>query len=451
MLGFLSPIDIANRACQHVGVSRIDYAQGFEEDSKQASEIGFVYDKLRRAELRRNVWRFAIKRAVLRPLTETSRTMAPVMWAGTTAYRCGALVTDVFGGIWISSIEGNVNRPPGYAIGWAPYYGPLAIPQWLSTESYMAGDVVYRPNGDGTYKAYYSLVNDNTAKPYTSEVWDSTVEYRIGDIAAYSAAELILQENTTPILLEAGGYLYREVLSTPPVFRSLIDLNKNNTPVEYAAWSSTYSYSINAKVRGTDGWVYTSQSNANVGTDPTSDFLATKWVRGSMAAWTSDVDTRGNGSRFWQPLECVLQDYRFLTTFSGRTSGISVYRLPANYLRMAPENPRQGSAYSLGAPTNLPYNDWNVEGNFILTKDTGAMMFRFVADHVDVSSMDDMFCEGLGARIGLEVCEPLTQSTAKKQAVASEYQKFMTEARLVNGIETGPTEPPLDDWLQVRY
>jgi hypothetical protein len=64
--------------------------------------------------------------------------------------------------------------------------------------------------------------------------------------------------------------------------------------------------------------------------------------------------------------------------------------------------------------------------------------------------MDDMFCEGLGARIGLAVCEPLTQSTAKTNTIAQEYQKFMSEARAVNGIETGAVEPPLDDYIACR-
>ena len=52
--------------------------------------------------------------------------------------------------------------------------------------------------------------------------------------------------------------------------------------------------------------------------------------------------------------------------------------------------------------------------------------------------------------IALEVCETLTQSAAKKQGIASEYQKFMGDARLVDAIEEGREDPPDDDFITVR-
>ena len=56
MSRFLTPVDIANRALQHLGAKRINTTYGFTEDSRNASEIASCYDKLRRAELQRNVW-----------------------------------------------------------------------------------------------------------------------------------------------------------------------------------------------------------------------------------------------------------------------------------------------------------------------------------------------------------------------------------------------------------
>jgi hypothetical protein len=64
--------------------------------------------------------------------------------------------------------------------------------------------------------------------------------------------------------------------------------------------------------------------------------------------------------------------------------------------------------------------------------------------------MDPMFCEGLGARIGLEICEPLTQSDSKLGTISQIYKTFMSDARNVNGIETGSVEPPLDDYITCR-
>ena len=51
----------------------------------------------------------------------------------------------------------------------------------------------------------------------------------------------------------------------------------------------------------------------------------------------------------------------------------------------------------------------------------------------------------------MEICEPITQSTTKLQIIAKEYDKFMTEARMVNGIETRSEEPPLDDYISSRF
>jgi hypothetical protein len=48
------------------------------------------------------------------------------------------------------------------------------------------------------------------------------------------------------------------------------------------------------------------------------------------------------------------------------------------------------------------------------------------------------------------VCEPLTQSSAKLGTIAKMYDTFMTEARIVNGIETGAEEPPEDDYVTCR-
>ena len=66
MAKFLTSTDIANRACQQLGVSLIDPAVGLAfEQSQAALEINSAYDKIRIAELQARCWRFAVKQAVL--------------------------------------------------------------------------------------------------------------------------------------------------------------------------------------------------------------------------------------------------------------------------------------------------------------------------------------------------------------------------------------------------
>ena len=60
---FVLPLDIMNRACQHLGVPRITSLNPID-DTKEAAELNFVYDKVRQAELESNLWRFATKRVI---------------------------------------------------------------------------------------------------------------------------------------------------------------------------------------------------------------------------------------------------------------------------------------------------------------------------------------------------------------------------------------------------
>src|SRR5205807_9727872 len=128
----------------------------------------------------------------------------------------------------------------------------------------------------------------------------------------------------------------------------------------------------------------------------------------------------------------------------------NIYRLPANFLRKAPQDPKAGSTSFLGAPTGLQYSDWDLTNDYIVTREVFPIVLRFVADVTDVSKMDDLFCECLAARIAFEVCERLTQSTAKRAGIMAAYREARTAAVLVNGVETGATEPPEDEWITAR-
>src|SRR5258708_1947968 len=169
-----TPVDIANRALQHLGAIRIDPAQGFAENSKNASETSFCYDKLRVAELRRNVWRFAIKKAVLRPINTTTLLLTPTMWVSTTTYFVGSIVSDATNQLWISQVPNNVGNDPQNSLTWAEYFGPLTVMLYDSTLGYNAGELVYTTAGRGTNRVFLSLQNGNTDNPATATAWSAT-------------------------------------------------------------------------------------------------------------------------------------------------------------------------------------------------------------------------------------------------------------------------------------
>ena len=321
-MAFTKAEDIANRAIQHVGARRISL---LSDTSKQAQEINFCYDKLRRAELRRSVWRFATRRAMLQPVTSTSLRMLPAAWAIGTTYAQGAVIQDSNGIYWISMFGSNTGNTPGAAVTgrpawWQQYFGPTICDVWASTTTYNAGDVVYK-----------------------------------------------------------SGVTF-----------------------------------------------YLSKTNANLNNDPAS-----------------------GGP--WVALSCTSLGLPFYPLPAGPSmtlngSAQTIFPLPNGYLRPAAQGPKAASTSTLNTSAGLQYVDWQFENDYIVSAGTTSIPLRFVADVSDVTAMDDLFAEGLAARIGYEVCETLTQSNVKLQAVGAAYQKFIRDARLINKIETGNTEPEEEEY-----
>jgi hypothetical protein len=310
MAGFVFPVDIGNRALQHCGVRRIAL---FTDSSKNAAEVAFAYDKCRKAELRRRVWRFATRRVALRAITSVTQLIAPLTWLVGTTYQPGAIVADPSGNgqLWMSMLSGNIGNTPGLSNSniWFAYHGPMTCAPYTGGISYYAGELA---SSGGV--VYISLVGSNAIAPPSSS-WLS-----VGNIAGSSTF-------------------------------SLSPLPANN-----------------------DGQVR------------------------------------------------------------------NLYRLPAGYLRVAPQDTKNANVEYLGTSAGIRYSDYEFEGSFLLTAALGPLIFRFVADITDVVAMDAMFCEGLAARIGLEVNKPLTGSPQLAGEIAQEYSRWITEAGKVNAIEVGSTE-----------
>lgn len=423
---FRTPVDIANRALQHLGAARISESLGFTEDSTNAAEMAFAYDKLRRAELRSNLWKFSTRRAVLRPIDTDTMIIAPALWSSTTVYRPGAIVTDEGNQLWISNFPNNLNNAPGASFFWDAYIGPLTAQPWDEDTSYFAGELVYVYPGDGTVKAFVSLENSNTDNPETATDYDATVTYM-----------------KDQVVTSAG---------TP--FISLIDFNLNQTPsATPAAWDDGTAYTIGQQVYGNDGFIYTA-TGSTTGDDPVTDG-GVNWTNTNVLKPWTDTFTGGTGSAKWLDLSPIALTSLYLiypigTGPSTQSGTKNVYRLPAGFLRLAHQDPKAGSVSFLGAPSGQGYNDWLLEGDFIVSVDTSPIVLRFIADIQDVTAMDDMFCEGLAARMAFAACEVITQSTTKQGAAGSAYTKFMDDAKRANAIEIGAVEPPEDDYVQCR-
>lgn len=382
MPAFTSKVDIGNRALQHCGADRMG-SLGFDEDSKRASEVSFVYDKVRQAELQRNVWTFATRRTWLRAIDTTTMLINPALWASGTTYYRGSIVADQSGNLWISTIPANTGNDPLLSNYWEPYFGPLTVSLYDSTGAYSSGELVYTFAGDGTYRVYLSLQDGNSDNPATATAWSATATYAQDQIVTYLSV----------------------------AYKSLINLNLNQTPNSSpSAWTSTFV--------GGSG--------------------SLKWLEIGGVDFTAGVN-----------LITPNLIYPIGAGPSSQLTTQNVFKLPAGYLRMAPQNPKVPFAI-LGGPTGNVNNDWNIENGYIVTAETGPIRLRFVADVTDVTRMHTMFCEGLAARIGIEVAQPITQSDARLQTIAGKYQKYMGDARLMNAIEDSYEDAPDDPFIAVR-
>jgi len=421
-MAFASAIDIINRALQHVGATRIS---SLTENSKNASEGRFIYDSVRRAELRRNNWAFATKRAVMRPVGDDTMLVTPSAWDATVAYPRGSLVS--YGGIyWSCVVVNSLNNTPGATSGyWQAYYGPITASKYDSETSYWAGELVYTVETDGRLFLYVSSINANEANtPGDIADWDTDTVYAQGEVVSQSSVD----------------------------YYNLVPYNVGNDPSSSPTlWSSVTTYASGAVVGGSDGLLYTSAQSGNTNHQPTTD-NGTWWTTAGLPLlWTTDFT---NYVGKWTRITATLTNLELPFPVAAGSTAVNnvrqAFRLPYGFLRPAPQSPKQGAWSYLGAPSDRIYEDWLYEGNYLISSFSVPFIYRFIADVQYVPDMDDMFCEGLAARCALDLCEPLTQSSGKKRDIGAVYTQYMGEARLVNAIEAGEVEPPLDDYIQCR-
>src|SRR5208282_5897881 len=459
------------------------------EDSTANTAVTFAYDKVRRAELRRNVWRFSTKKVVLRPVDVNTMILQPTLYSSTTTYYPGSIVSDVNGFNWISLIKDNLgNTPGGNNEAWDAYFGPMTIepwnganngpPIWLSTTTYYAGELVTGSDGNVYSSIAGSNLNNNpvggsgywTATGATNNPVPQPTSYFIGELVympgAFAGQYVIYQSlvdgNTTtpnyPAAWSASQMYHSDqiVSYSGSQWVSQIEVNINIAPTTGpAAFVLTTVYSAGNQVTGSDNAQYQSVGNSNVGNDPTTTTgfwtalnVVTAWAQAPTALQTYSSDVQ------WQVIFAKMKNltlrYPIGSGPLSQSETKNLFRLPSGYLNIAPQDPKAGSVNFLGAPSGQMYKDWELDSSFIVSRDAYPIVLRFVADLTKVRDMDDMFCEGLACRVAVAIIPRLSSSNVKTQTIASAYQLFMGEARRANLIETGPIEPPEDDFITCR-
>ena len=446
---YSSPEDICNEALNLVGARMIT---SLTENSREAQQCQFIYDKIRRAELRRNTWVFSTRRTALRaiaanmtqvfsssaysvqagPQTGTMG-IVPTVWSASVTYTPGAIVTDpnVPGLLWTSLAQENIGNTPGEGTGqvWDAYFGPVVAEPFNPTLNYWAGELVYvqDPNTQAI-NVYRSLTNNNGSQSMTTIV------------------------NTTP----TAGPVQTTITNTTTITTTTSSaatvtttLSTNGNPWILTEWNPFVTYNLD-QVVVYEFTLYKCLAEQNHGNIP-----------GVSATWAvlGTVNSLGSGYYLmsainWLPVPCTVQSFIMAYPVGAgpvqENATRNVYRLPAGFLRPAPQDPTADRVQFLGAPSYWGVKDWQYEGKYLTTRNERTILYRFIADITKVADMDDMFCNGLACRIGIHICESLTQSASKLQMLGSLYKTIMGEARIVNAIEGGIDPAPEDDYITVR-
>lgn len=114
------------------------------------------------------------------------------------------------------------------------------------------------------------------------------------------------------------------------------------------------------------------------------------------------------------------------------------FTLPADFIRLLPAYPED----------NTNTQDWQIEGNKILTNDAAPIYIRYIKS---ISSFrDPLLVEAVAAKMAIEMCEEITQSNAKKADAREDYKDAIREAKKMNSFENESPTPPEDVWLTVR-
>jgi hypothetical protein len=394
MAGYLTELDIANRAAQHCRRSRFT---AFDNSNEVSREMAFSYDKLRQAELSDHLWSFATKRVVLRPVD----TVTAVLEANAETLSGTTLPFDTTAGVLIGQLVQGTNIAAGstvasliadtsvtlslaitgtVAMGAAITFGPLSFlytpPAWLIGTTYAVGNIV----------------------TYGNDWWQSKVAANLANTPAQ------------------GAYW------------------THYTGVDYLqAWNTSVGYFPGELALASDGSVYMSLITSNTSHDPTT----------TTGFWLL-VNGTASGLQILYPIGT-----------GPRTDPNTnyVFRLPRGFLRRAPTMPKVVGNW-LGAPQGITREDWVFEGDYIVSAWNQPILLRYVADWIDVPEMHPLFCEMLSARIAEEMAPRIANPDVLQVVLATTERHYAREKRQAersNAIEIGSADPPIDSYISVRW
>jgi len=90
------------------------------------------------------------------------------------------------------------------------------------------------------------------------------------------------------------------------------------------------------------------------------------------------------------------------------------------------------------------------DGTQVVASDNTPLWVRYVRDVTNVAIWDVMFCEVMATQLALQLCQQITDSNSRKEALEAEYRWQSRDARNADAIENPPDQLPDDEWNEAR-
>ena len=94
---------------------------------------------------------------------------------------------------------------------------------------------------------------------------------------------------------------------------------------------------------------------------------------------------------------------------------------------------------------------WVLEDGEILTDEGPTLNVAYQKIITDSTKFDPLFIEILSTRLAYQVCEEITQSTAKKTELARDLEKLTMAAKAMDSQQSSPKDLKEDAWVEARW
>lgn len=113
-----------------------------------------------------------------------------------------------------------------------------------------------------------------------------------------------------------------------------------------------------------------------------------------------------------------------------------LYSLPSDFLRLCEESQTREL--------------WEIQGQQVLTDAGITVPIRYVRRLRDTTKWDPLLQSYMAARLAYEICEELTQSSSKKEALAKDLDALERKAKMVDAQEQSVNPLDEDPWELIR-